>query len=133
AEDGSVNLVGLPKNPMVVGGKIFMRAEGILRDEEEEVQLAGSSRWREQHGGWWEERHHHRFKGKVENCRVCLEISVTRSQKNLSCIMLLTRGAIGVARGAIASAIPGFIAACCARCWAGCARRRRVQLDVLFC
>jgi hypothetical protein len=65
---------------MVVGCKIFMRPEGILRDEGEKVQLvdlamvvgskwkrsrfkwdldfAGdilnrSSRWREQHGGWW--------------------------------------------------------------------------------
>jgi hypothetical protein len=30
---------------MVVGGKIFMRAEGIPRDEENEVMLAGS-KWR---------------------------------------------------------------------------------------
>ena len=43
------------------------------------------SRWREQHGGWWD---HHRFKGKVENCWICLEISVTRSQKNLCWIFL---------------------------------------------
>ncbi|MCI71164.1 hypothetical protein A2U01_0092427, partial [Trifolium medium] len=31
-----VRLVELPKNPMVAGDKIFMRTEGILRDEEEE-------------------------------------------------------------------------------------------------
>ncbi|MCI04168.1 hypothetical protein A2U01_0025212, partial [Trifolium medium] len=41
----AVNLVGATKNPMVVGGKIFMRTEGIQRDEGNEVQLAGS-KWR---------------------------------------------------------------------------------------
>ncbi|MCI41708.1 hypothetical protein A2U01_0062942 [Trifolium medium] len=51
AEEGAVNLVGLPKNPMVMGDKIFMRAEGILRDEGNEVMLAGltmvvGSKWR---------------------------------------------------------------------------------------
>ena len=63
-----MNLVAT-KSPMVVGGKIFMRAEGIPRDEGKEAMLAGSkwrltprswswpvildedSRWREQHGG----------------------------------------------------------------------------------
>ncbi|MCI45812.1 hypothetical protein A2U01_0067051 [Trifolium medium] len=51
AEESAVNLVGLPKNPMVVGGKIFMRAEGILRDDGNDVMLAGlamvvGSKWR---------------------------------------------------------------------------------------
>ncbi|MCI77364.1 hypothetical protein A2U01_0098634, partial [Trifolium medium] len=32
AEEGVVNLVGAAKHPIVVGGKIFMRAEGIPRD-----------------------------------------------------------------------------------------------------
>jgi hypothetical protein len=46
-----VKLVGLPEIPMVVGGKIFMRAEGISRDEEVEVKLVGlemvvGSKWR---------------------------------------------------------------------------------------
>ncbi|MCI84020.1 hypothetical protein A2U01_0105296, partial [Trifolium medium] len=41
AEEGAVNLVGATKHPMVVRGMIFMRAEGILRDEGE-VQLVGS-------------------------------------------------------------------------------------------
>ncbi|PNX64657.1 hypothetical protein L195_g054130 [Trifolium pratense] len=44
SKEGAVNLVGVTKHPMVVGGKIFMRAEGISRDEGE-VQLA-RSRWR---------------------------------------------------------------------------------------
>ena len=44
AEEGAVNLVGATKHPMVVGDKIFMRAEGIPRDEGE-VQLVGS-KWR---------------------------------------------------------------------------------------
>ncbi|MCI74628.1 hypothetical protein A2U01_0095892, partial [Trifolium medium] len=44
AKEGAVNLVGATKHPMVVGGKIFMSAEGIPRDEGE-VQLAGS-KWR---------------------------------------------------------------------------------------
>ncbi|MCI76018.1 hypothetical protein A2U01_0097287 [Trifolium medium] len=44
---------------MVVGGKIFMRAEDIPRDEGEFKEDG------EQHGGSWD---HHRFKGKVENC-----------------------------------------------------------------
>ncbi|WJX37206.1 hypothetical protein P8452_24990 [Trifolium repens] len=35
AEEGAVNLVGATKHPMVVGDKIFMRAEGIPRDEGE--------------------------------------------------------------------------------------------------
>ncbi|PNX86485.1 hypothetical protein L195_g042563 [Trifolium pratense] len=35
AEEGAVNLVGATKHPIVVGGKIFMRAEDILRDEGE--------------------------------------------------------------------------------------------------
>jgi hypothetical protein len=39
AEEVAVNLVGLPKNPKVVLGKIFMTAEGIPRDEEVKVQL----------------------------------------------------------------------------------------------
>jgi hypothetical protein len=43
-EEVAVNLVGATKHPMVVGDKIFMRAEGIPRDEGE-VQLAGS-KWR---------------------------------------------------------------------------------------
>ncbi|MCI82392.1 hypothetical protein A2U01_0103666, partial [Trifolium medium] len=33
--------VGATKHPIVVRGKIFMRAEGISRDERNEVQLAG--------------------------------------------------------------------------------------------
>jgi len=44
SEEEAVNLVAT-KNPMVVGGKIFMRAEGIPRDEGKEVMLAGS-KWR---------------------------------------------------------------------------------------
>ncbi|PNX78278.1 hypothetical protein L195_g034255 [Trifolium pratense] len=44
SEEGAVNLVSATKHPMVVGGKIFMMAEGIPRDEGEE-QLVGS-RWR---------------------------------------------------------------------------------------
>ncbi|KAK2392107.1 hypothetical protein QL285_065502 [Trifolium repens] len=44
SEEEAVNLVGATKHPMVVGDKIFMRAEGIPRDEGE-VQLAGS-KWR---------------------------------------------------------------------------------------
>ncbi|MCI37957.1 hypothetical protein A2U01_0059185, partial [Trifolium medium] len=67
-------LVKLPKNPMVAGGKIFMRAEGIPMDEHEEVHLVGLRRVVgckkevqtgklfkvgennkvEQHDGWWE-------------------------------------------------------------------------------
>ncbi|MCI96236.1 hypothetical protein A2U01_0117536, partial [Trifolium medium] len=43
-EEGAVNLVGATKHPMVVGGKIFIRAEGISRNEGE-VQLVGS-KWR---------------------------------------------------------------------------------------
>ena len=43
-EEVAVNLVGATKHPMVVGDKIFMRAEGIPRDEGE-VQLVGS-KWR---------------------------------------------------------------------------------------
>ena len=39
AEEGAVNLVGATKHPMVVGCKIFMRAEGIPRDEGSEVIL----------------------------------------------------------------------------------------------
>ncbi|MCI61333.1 hypothetical protein A2U01_0082590, partial [Trifolium medium] len=51
AEDGSVNLVGLPKNPMVMGDKIFKRAKDIPRDEGNEVMIAGltmvvGSKWR---------------------------------------------------------------------------------------
>ncbi|KAK2350704.1 hypothetical protein QL285_097953 [Trifolium repens] len=44
-EEVAVNLVGATKNPIVVGDKIFMRAEGIPRDEGKEVMLAGS-KWR---------------------------------------------------------------------------------------
>ncbi|PNX57351.1 hypothetical protein L195_g050356, partial [Trifolium pratense] len=44
AEEGAMNLVGATKHPMVVGGEIFMRTEGIPRDEGE-VQLVGS-KWR---------------------------------------------------------------------------------------
>ncbi|MCI39520.1 hypothetical protein A2U01_0060752, partial [Trifolium medium] len=44
AEEGTVNLVGATKHPMIVGINIFMRAEGIPRDEGE-VHLAGS-KWR---------------------------------------------------------------------------------------
>ncbi|MCI41611.1 hypothetical protein A2U01_0062844, partial [Trifolium medium] len=36
AEEGTVTLVGLPKNPMVAACKIFMRAKGIPRDEDGE-------------------------------------------------------------------------------------------------
>ena len=39
------------KNPMVVGGKIFMRAEGIPRDEGKEAMLAGS-KWRLTSRSW---------------------------------------------------------------------------------
>ncbi|MCI22433.1 hypothetical protein A2U01_0043609, partial [Trifolium medium] len=44
SEEGAMNLV-TTKNSWVVGGKIFMRAEGIPTDEENEVVLAGS-KWR---------------------------------------------------------------------------------------
>ncbi|GAU38535.1 hypothetical protein TSUD_320070 [Trifolium subterraneum] len=44
SQEEAVSLVAT-KNPMVVGGKIFMRAEGIPRDEGKEVILAGS-KWR---------------------------------------------------------------------------------------
>ncbi|MCI92413.1 hypothetical protein A2U01_0113709, partial [Trifolium medium] len=37
-------LVELPKIPMVAGCKIFMREEGIPKDEKEEVHLA-ELRW----------------------------------------------------------------------------------------
>ncbi|KAK2429918.1 glutathione S-transferase L3 [Trifolium repens] len=37
-EEVAVNLVGATKHPMVVGYKIFMRAEGIPRDEGEKIQ-----------------------------------------------------------------------------------------------
>jgi hypothetical protein len=43
-EEVAVNLVGAAKHPMVVGHKIFMRAEDFLRDEGD-VQLAGN-KWR---------------------------------------------------------------------------------------
>jgi hypothetical protein len=43
-EEVAVNLVGATKHPMVVGDKIFMRAEGIPRDEGE-AQLVGC-KWR---------------------------------------------------------------------------------------
>ncbi|MCI88084.1 hypothetical protein A2U01_0109370, partial [Trifolium medium] len=42
--EGAVNLMGATKHPMVMRGKIFMRAEGIPRDERD-VQLTGS-KWR---------------------------------------------------------------------------------------
>ena len=45
SEEEAVNLVGATKHPMVVGDKIFMRAEGIPRDEGKEAMLAGS-KWR---------------------------------------------------------------------------------------
>ncbi|KAK2368030.1 hypothetical protein QL285_081262 [Trifolium repens] len=44
SEEEAVSLVGATKHPMVVGDMIFMKAEGIPRDEGE-VQLAGS-KWR---------------------------------------------------------------------------------------
>ena len=44
-EEVAVNLVGATKHPMVVGDKIFMRAEGIPRDE------GRYSLW-EASGGW---------------------------------------------------------------------------------
>jgi hypothetical protein len=51
AKEVVVNLVGLPKNLMVVGGKFSMRAEGIPRDKDVEVQLVilakvVESRWK---------------------------------------------------------------------------------------
>ncbi|MCI39164.1 hypothetical protein A2U01_0060395, partial [Trifolium medium] len=59
---GWCKLVELPKNPMVVGGKIFMRVEDILSDE-------GMV---DQHGGWWEVGITINFKGKVEIVGNCL-------------------------------------------------------------
>ncbi|PNX60857.1 hypothetical protein L195_g060384, partial [Trifolium pratense] len=44
SKEGAVNLVGATKHHMVVGSKIFMRTEGIPRNEGE-VQLVGS-KWR---------------------------------------------------------------------------------------
>jgi hypothetical protein len=41
SDEEAVNLVAT-KNPIVVGGKIFMGAEGIPSDEGNEVMLAGS-------------------------------------------------------------------------------------------
>ncbi|PNX61013.1 hypothetical protein L195_g060463, partial [Trifolium pratense] len=46
AEEGAMNLVGATKHPIVVGGKIFMNAEGIqgIPRDEGEVQDGESSR-----------------------------------------------------------------------------------------
>ena len=56
AEGGAVNLVGATKNPMVVGCKIFMRAEGILRDEEEVILVVLArvvgSKWKRSRFKW---------------------------------------------------------------------------------
>ncbi|KAK2420496.1 hypothetical protein QL285_031218 [Trifolium repens] len=50
SEEVAVNLVGATKNSMVVGGKIFMRAEGIPRDEEEVIlvvlAMVVGSKWK---------------------------------------------------------------------------------------
>ena len=48
---------------------------------------------------------HHRFKGKVENCWICLEISVTRSRKILKNICQLAPGA---RRGLVWPVASGF-------------------------
>ncbi|CAJ2659123.1 unnamed protein product [Trifolium pratense] len=95
---GWCKLVELPKNPMVVGGKNFMRAEGIPIDEgrrfKPEACESSNGCWKQVKVGvrvkirvrlgfdlvsWTvvqggEARwlmgswHHHRFKGKVEIC-----------------------------------------------------------------
>ncbi|WJX12785.1 hypothetical protein P8452_03241 [Trifolium repens] len=55
-EEVAVNLVGATKNPMVVGAKIFMRAEGIPRDEEEVIlvvlAMVVGSKWKRSRFKW---------------------------------------------------------------------------------
>ena len=56
AEEGAVNLVGATKNPMVVGRKIFIRAVGIPRDEDEVIlvvlAMVVGSKWKRSRFKW---------------------------------------------------------------------------------
>ena len=56
AEEGAVNLVGATKNLLVVGCKIFMRAEGIPRDEDEVIlvvlAIVVGSKWKRSRFKW---------------------------------------------------------------------------------